>query len=118
VTPKQRSDLLIQAGATIAAILAAAPISRFFEPRWELMVVLVAVFVATTLVKLRWPAHWILGGAGWAYYLMSWLIAAGVVLVLTDYGLLGYWSIPAAVCFGLLYCVIHVIYVDRGNRKR
>jgi hypothetical protein len=119
VTPKQRSDLLIQTGATVVAILAAAPLSRLFEPRWELMVVVVLVFAATLGVKLRRPEHWILGGASWPYFLLSWLIVALIVLVLSDVSLLGFWfTIPAAICLGLLYCVIHVVLVDGPARRR
>jgi hypothetical protein len=119
VTPKTRKDLLVQVGATVAALFIAVVLRRFLDPQWEGMLVFVCVFLATLLVKLRWPEHAILGGARWPYFLISWLIFGLIALVLSDVRILGFWfTVPAAVVLGLLYCVVHVVLVDGPARRR
>lgn len=107
-------DILLLLGAVVAAVFVGAVLRRFIEPRWEFMLGIAALFAACAAVKLRWPAHTIMSRASWRYLVLVLLILEAAALLLADWTIVGaWWTIPAVVCLGLLYCVLHLAYGPR-----
>jgi hypothetical protein len=118
VTPRLR-DLLILMGAVAAAMVGGALLRFLLPPRWEVLLGVGLLFAAGAAVKLRWPNNSFLREVTWPYFLMVFVIVEAAILVLSDWSLLGYWTIPSAICLGLLYCILHLVLVgDDGRRRR
>ena len=108
MTPGLR-DILLLLAATAAAIVVGAVAQRFIEPRWQVMLGVGALFAAAAAVKLMRPTHSILGGVSWIYIALVFAISETALWLLADWTIVGaYWTIPAVVCLGLLYCVVHL----------
>ncbi|MGH6950713.1 MAG: hypothetical protein ACREH4_07560, partial [Vitreimonas sp.] len=101
-------DFLLLAGAVVAAVFVGAVLRRIVEPRFEFVLAYAALFAACAGVKLRWPAHTIMGRTSWRYLILVFLTLEAATLLLADWTIVGvWWTIPAIVCLGLLYCVLH-----------
>lgn len=104
-------DILLLTGAVIAAVFIGAVLRRFIEPRFELMLGIAALFAACAAVKWRWPAHTIMGRASWRYIIVVFVILEAAALLLADWTIVGvWWTIPAVVCLGLVYCFVHIAF--------
>jgi hypothetical protein len=107
-------DILLLVGAVVAAVIVGALLRRFIEPRWEFMLGFAAVFAACAGVKVRWPTHTIMSAASWPYLILVFVLVEAVALLLADWTIVGvWWTIPAIVCLGLLYCVVHIAFGPR-----
>lgn len=111
-------DILIQAGALAIAICLAGLARRLIGQRWELPIVVVLVFLALALVKARWPSHAVLSRRSWLYLAIVFVLFTAIAVLLSDFTILGYWTIPAAICLGLLYCVANLVWGPRGDDGR
>jgi len=108
VTPALR-DFLVLFAAVAAAIIVGAVAQRFFDPRWQVVFGVAALFAAAAVVKWRWPAHRFLARFSWPYFIAVFVLFEMALVLLADWTIVGvYWTIPAVVCLGLLYCVIHI----------
>lgn len=102
-------DILLLVGAVVAAVFVGALLRRFLEPRWEFMLGFAALFAACAGVKLRWPSHSIMSNFSWRYLALAFMIVETAALLLADWTIVGaWWTIPAVVCLGLAYCVVHL----------
>ena len=102
-------DILLLMGAVVAAVIVGAVLRRFLEPRWEFMLGIAALFSACAAVKARWPAHSIMRDSSWSYLVLAFFLAETAALLLADRTIVGaWWTIPAVVCLGLAYCVVHL----------
>lgn len=107
-------DILLLLGAVVAAVFAGAVLRRFIEPRWELMLGIAALFAACVAIKLRWPAHTIMRNLSWRYLVLAFFIIEAAALLLADWTIVGvWWTIPAVVCLGLVYCFVHLAFGPR-----
>lgn len=107
-------DILLLIGAVVAAVIIGAVLRRFLAPRWEFMLGFAALFAACAGVKLRWPANSIMRDLSWRYLVAAFVLAEAAALLLADWAIVGvWWTIPAVVCLGLIYCVVHLAYGPR-----
>lgn len=111
-------DLLILSCAIAAAIVVGALVRLLLPPQWETVLGVGLLFAACAVVKWRWPNNAFLRGVSWPYFAMVAVIAESIIFLLSDFGILGYWTIPAAIGLGLLYCVLHLVLVGDDGRRR
>ncbi|MGQ0533551.1 MAG: hypothetical protein ACT4OF_12810 [Caulobacteraceae bacterium] len=110
-------DLLMLIAALATAIVMGA-ILRFFPPsRWEMLLGVGVVFAAYAAVKFIQPSNKFVVRVAWSYLAMVFIILEAVILLLTDFSILGYWTIPSVICLGLLYCVLHLVLVGDDGRR-
>lgn len=111
-------DILYQTGAIGVAIIIAAILRWFIDPKLEIALGIAAIGAATAVVKHVRPAHFALRGASWLYLALVWSIFIAMAVLLGNHAILGYWTIPTAVCLGLLYCVVHLVFGPREDDAR
>jgi hypothetical protein len=52
--------------------------------------------------------------ASWPYLILVFVLLEAAALLLADWTIVGvWWTIPAIVCLGLLYCVVHIAFGAR-----
>ena len=114
MTPTQR-DFYRLAGAVVAAVFIGALVRRLIEPRWEFVLAVAVLFAAGAAVKLRWPSHGFMSRLSWPYLGLMFVLLEASALLLADWNIVGvWWTIPAVVCLGLLYCIVHLAFSRRG----
>jgi hypothetical protein len=107
-------DFLQLAGAIVAAVFVGALLRRLIEPRWEFMLAFACLFAAAAAVKQRWPAHSLMSRVSWPYLGLMFVLLEASALLLADWRIVGvWWTIPAVVCLGLLYCIVHLAFGQR-----
>lgn len=111
-------DLLVMLGAAAAAIIVGALLRFMLPPRWEGVLGVGMLFAAYAVVKWRQPANTFVRGVTWLHLALVVVIAELIVLLLSDFSILGYWTIPASICLGLTYCVAHLFLVGDDGRRR
>lgn len=108
MTPTQR-DFYRLAGAVVVAVFIGALLRRLIEPRWEFMLAIATLFAAGAAVKLRWPSHGFMSQFSWPYLGLMFVLLEASAFLLADWNIAGlWWTIPAVVCLGLLYCIVHL----------
>lgn len=106
-------DLAVLFGALASAIVFGAIARRFLDAQWETLLGVGFVFGALAVVKWRWPSNVLMRRISWAHFsVLAGAIEVGLLL-LSDWSLLGYWTIPAVVLIGLLYCCLYLVFERR-----
>ena len=111
-------DLLVMFGAVAAAIIIGALLRFLLPARWEGVLGVAMLFAAYAVVKWRQPANIFVRSVSWLYFALVLVIAELIVLLLSDFSILGYWTIPASICLGLIHCVAHLFLAGDDGRRR
>lgn len=111
-------DIFILLAAVTVAIVAGAVLRFFLPARLEAVLGVGLLLAACAAVKFWRPGNVFMRGVSWTYFAMVAIIVEGVVLLLSDFSILGYWTIPSAIGLGLLYCVLHLVLVGDDGRRR
>lgn len=106
-------DFLFLFAALAAAVIAGAIARQFFDPRWEAAIGVGFLFAASAIVKVVRPLHVFLARLSWLYLVLVFAIVEAMVILLSDYTIVGYWTYFTAICLGLLVCVVHVAFGPR-----
>jgi hypothetical protein len=106
-------DYLILFGVTAAALCLGAVLRQFLGRQWELAIVVGMVFLSLAVVKARWPDHTTIHRLTWLHFSVALVLLGGAAVLLSDFSILRWWTAPAAVALGLLYCVSHLFLPAR-----
>jgi hypothetical protein len=106
-------DYLILFGALAVALCLGGLLRQALGTQWELAIVVGMVFLALALVKARWPNHTVLHRLTWLHFTVALVLFGGAAVLLSDFSILGWWTVPSAIGLGLLYCVLHLFLAPR-----
>lgn len=106
-------DYLILFGAFAVALCVGAVVIQIIGERWELAIVVAGVFVALGAVKARWPDHTTLHRLTWLHYGIAFVLFGTAAVLLSDFSILRWWTMPVAIGLSLLYCVLHLFLPAR-----
>lgn len=112
MTPRLR-DYLILFGAFVAAICVAGVLRQLLGAQQELAIVVVLIFLALGAIKARWPNHRTIQRLTWLHYSVAFALFGGAAVLLSNFAILRWLTVPAAILLGLLYCVLHLFLRPR-----
>jgi hypothetical protein len=112
MTPRLR-DYLILFGALALALCLGGVLRQLVGAQWELAIVVAMIFLALAAVKARWPDHMTIRRLTWLHFSVALALFGGAAVLLSDFGILRWWTVPAAILLGLLYCVLHLFLPAR-----
>lgn len=105
--------LAVQAIGTIAILVALMIVTEVLD--WPVSPVwwVIALLIWNAGLKLLWPGHLSLSQMSWRFLLAVAGIFSLVALILGDWSILSYWTIPGVIGLGLVYCVVHMMWAPR-----
>lgn len=106
-------DYVILTSVLGVALCAAAIVFQLLGGRWELAIVVAAIFIALGAVKARWPEHTTLRKLTWLHYGVAFALFGTAAVLLSDFSILRWWTVPVAIGLGLAYCVLHLVLPAR-----
>lgn len=83
--------------------------------QWELAIVVAMIFLALGVVKARWPEHRTIRRLTWLHFTVALALFGAAAVLLSDFSILRWWTVPAALCLGLLYCVLYLFLRPRRD---
>lgn len=76
--------------------------------RWAYPVGIAALFALIAVAKLFAPRQAILSKLSWPYLGATLVLVAGAATLLSNHSIAGYWTVPASIGLGFLYCLVHM----------
>ena len=76
--------------------------------RWMYPAGVAALFALIAVAKLIAPRHAVLSKLSWPYLGATTVLLAGDATLLTNHTIAGYWTVPASIGLGFLYCLVHM----------
>ncbi|WP_395647823.1 hypothetical protein [Terricaulis sp.] len=76
--------------------------------RWTYPVGVAAFFMLIAVAKFIAPRQAILSKLSWSYLAATCVLLAGAVTLLSNQSIAGYWTVPASIGLGFLYCLVHM----------
>jgi hypothetical protein len=111
-------DFLIWFAAVALGLCLGGVLRQFIGMQWDAPIFVGVLFLSSAIVKVRWPQNVVMSGFSWRYMTATFVLFAAISVLLSDLRILRYWSIPAAVCLFLAYCVVHMMFGPRGDDAR
>lgn len=112
MTPRVR-DYLILFGAFALALCLGAILRQVLGGQWELAIVVGMIFLALAALKARWPDHTTIRRLTWLHFGVALALLGAAAVLLSNFAILRWWTVPAALLLGLLYCVLHLFLPAR-----
>ena len=112
MTPRVR-DYLILFGAFALALCLGGVLRQLFGAQQELAIVVAMIFLALAALKARWPNHRTILRLTWLHFFVALVLLGSAAVLLSNFAILRWWTVPAAILLGLLYCVLHLFLPPR-----
>ena len=112
MTPRLR-DYLILFGAFALALCLGGVLRQFLGAQQELAIVVAMIFLALGAVKARWPNHRTIQRLTWLHFSVALALFGGAAVLLSNFAVLRWWTVPTAILLGLAYCVAHIFLPPR-----
>jgi hypothetical protein len=112
VTPRLR-DYLILFGVFAVALCLGAVLRQLLGAQQELAIVITMIFLALAAVKARWPDHRTVRRITWLHLAVAFVLLGGAAVLLSNFAVLRWFTVPTALALGLLYCVLHLVLPPR-----
>jgi intracellular septation protein A len=112
MTPRLR-DYLILFGALAVALCLGGVLRQLLGAQQEFAIVVVIIFLALAAVKARWPDHRTVRRITWLHLSVAFVLLGGAAVLLSNFAMLRWWTVPVALLLGLSYCVAHLFLPPR-----
>jgi hypothetical protein len=90
-------DVAIVFVVQLALFLFWTTIGRQLSPTFFGVWLATSVFVSAVALKLAWPHNMMLARSSWLYLLLMGPLAIAIAVIVSDFSILGFWTIPGVV---------------------